>query len=297
MERVSSRRARGARALVPGRRALLGLALLALVACGSPRVAPPRPGPPGGSRGSATPAATVAFPQLAPVAGERTMLAALLEGGTLTLVDGCLRVTSTGESNLIIWPPEVALRTDGGDVRVVDAARRVVARVGEEVRLSGGQLQAVGPGLREAPPARCPGPYWLTGRVLAPEPLATPRGTATRPPAITAPLDGTRWALASLDGAGLLRGTTITLRFTGNRLAGSGGCNDYGAEYTAPGGGTLTIPEVGSTVKLCWSPEGVMEQERRYLDLLGAVTAYRRDGERLRLETDDGRALLFAARD
>ncbi len=317
MERVSSQHARGTQALVFSRRALLGLALLTLVACGAPLGATPSPGPAGGSRGSATPTSAVAFPQFAPVAGERGDLAALLEG-TLTLVDDCLRVTLRSDNDLIIWPPEVTLRTDGGDIRVIDTAGRVVARVGEEVRLSGGQLKTVGgQGLREAPPARCPGPYWLTGEILGPEPspAAAPRDAEreNEPPDNDFELVGTKWALISLDGEALLAGTTITLNVGSKQLGGSAGCNGYGARYTAPGGGALTVVEIGGTAMGCPAPEGIMEQERRYLGLLQGVATYHLDDGRLRLETGDscsratviarwpctspGRTLVFTARD
>ncbi len=77
--------------------------------------------------------------------GERVKLTAGPFAGILTLVDGCLRVAvPRSDSYLIIWPPEVTLRTDGGDVRVVDAAGRVIARTGEQVAFSGGVLNTIG---------------------------------------------------------------------------------------------------------------------------------------------------------
>lgn len=167
------------------RETALTLVLIALVACGAPdaavtslRVATTIP---------VTPAPVVAFPQQAPTPGPRTMLAALVDG-TLVLVDGCLRVRrANGTSDLVIWPPEVALRTDGGAIQIVDAGGRVAARVGAPIAMGGGQLSTVpSHGLREAPPARCPGPYWLTGEIAR----ATPLPAATRTPlAVANPAD------------------------------------------------------------------------------------------------------------
>jgi hypothetical protein len=45
----------------------------------------------------------------------------------------------------------------------------------------------------------------------------------------------------------------------------------------------------------CLEPEGLMDQEARYLELLAAVTGYQIFGERLWLEAADGQALVFYA--
>ncbi len=188
MERLSSRCAHGARALGSARRALLGLALLTLVACGDPLGATPSPGPVGGSRGA-----------------------------------------------------ERDNESPDNDFELV----------------------------------------------------------------------GTQWALISLDGEDLLGGTTITLNVGSKRLGGSAGCNGYGARYSAPGGGALTVVEIWGAAMGCPAPEGIMEQERRYLGMLRDVATYHLDDGRLRLETGDGcsrpavrwpctppgRVLVFTARD
>jgi len=162
-------------------RALLGLALLALAACGAAD-ASPTPAT-AASRPPATPMPPVAFPRMAPVAGERARMAALLKD-TLVLVDGCLRVTSdTGTDYLLLWPQDVALKTDGGDIRVVGPAGQVLWRVGGRVAFGGGEMPRdwtplstpVRVRLREAPPARCPGPYWIAEMMTADRATSTPR--------------------------------------------------------------------------------------------------------------------------
>jgi heat shock protein HslJ len=94
--------------------------------------------------------------------------------------------------------------------------------------------------------------------------------------------------------AEVLHVTEITVTFDGDTLRGSAGCNSYGAAY-AHDGSSLTIETIASTVMDCPSPEGVMEQERRYLGVLKDVIAYYVHRGQLWLETDDGRALVFRA--
>lgn len=108
-------------------------------------------------------------------------------------MDGCLRVaTAYGTTTLILWPAEAALRDAEGGVRIVASDGRTVARIGEPIALGGGEAPAPGGqlatatrvGLREAPPARCPGPYWLAHFIEPGPPLAT-RAALPPPPADT----------------------------------------------------------------------------------------------------------------
>jgi heat shock protein HslJ len=93
--------------------------------------------------------------------------------------------------------------------------------------------------------------------------------------------------------AEVLEGTEIIIRFDGDRLQGSAGCNSYEAAY-ARDGSTLTMEGIAVTEMACLSPEGVMEQESRYLSLLRDLSAYHVYGGRLWVETGDGRALVFS---
>ncbi|MFN2169162.1 MAG: META domain-containing protein, partial [Anaerolineae bacterium] len=52
-----------------------------------------------------------------------------------------------------------------------------------------------------------------------------------------------------------------------------------------------------ATEMACLGPEGVMEQEQRYFEVLGAVTSAHVYAGQLWLATDDGRALVFVAPD
>jgi len=113
----------------------------------------------------------VAFPRQEPVEGIRaTMEAELI--GNLVLVDGCLRVNSIyGQaSTLPVWPPEFTITADEDEIQVHDGDDQVVARVGQEVYMSGGEGSAnsMPDCVREQLPAVCTGPYWIVGDTVRP---------------------------------------------------------------------------------------------------------------------------------
>jgi heat shock protein HslJ len=82
---------------------------------------------------------------------------------------------------------------------------------------------------------------------------------------------------------GVLEGTAITLAYDGERLSGNAGCNNYFGPATLTG--ETRIGPLASTMMMCTSPDGVMDQERRFLDLLaGADSSDLGDG-RLELGT------------
>jgi hypothetical protein len=118
-----------------------------------------------------SPVAGVAFPRQTPVEGMRATMAAE-RIGTLMLDDGCLRVSSIyGEgSALPVWPPEFALREQEGEIQVIDGEGQIVARLGQEVYLSGGEgsATAMPDCVREGLPAACTGPYWIVGDTVRP---------------------------------------------------------------------------------------------------------------------------------
>ena len=113
-----------------------------------------------------TPTSTIFFPQQPPVKGERVVDEALLIG-ELILVDGCLRVTSQGgTSYLLVWPPDVTLRTENNRIEILNQAGHVVARVGDVIQVGGGEIGATPASDERVPqhlPPACPGPYWLVG--------------------------------------------------------------------------------------------------------------------------------------
>ena len=95
--------------------------------------------------------------------------------GELALDGKCLKVDSPLRvrdrayvpiSPLLIWPSTFSLSVDDGNVGIVDATGRVVARVGDEVRFSAFDLtyqQAMEHGGLEKISPACAAPYWAVG--------------------------------------------------------------------------------------------------------------------------------------
>ena len=86
---------------------------------------------------------------------------------------GCLRVADKWARDergwTPLWTPQYELDTRGGEVQVLDAKGRVVARVGEEVRMGGGGIDRASleesnfmdERLMRQLFERCPGDYWI----------------------------------------------------------------------------------------------------------------------------------------
>ncbi len=116
--------------------------------------------------------------------------------------------------------------------------------------------------------------------------------------AIPATLANTSWNLVGLNNGkqavvSLVADTEITATFTEDgTLAGSSGCNTYRATWSTDGN-TIEIGPPMGTKQMC-AGEGVMEQEARYLEVLGLVTNYRLDATSLEMFDDEGaRQLQF----
>ena len=104
-------------------------------------------------------------------------------------------------------------------------------------------------------------------------------------------LDGTSWQVSSpFGGRPIIDDTHLTLAFSGGQVAGSGGCNTFNGSYTASDDGGFEIENLAVTEMGCISPEGIMDQEQRYLDALLAATGYRFDviNDRLELLNNSG---------
>jgi heat shock protein HslJ len=81
----------------------------------------------------------------------------------------------------------------------------------------------------------------------------------------------------------IIEGTALTLEFDGERVHGSAGCNRYFGPATI--GETVQIGPLATTMMYCSHPEGVMEQERRFLDLLGEADSVRVEDDLLELSS------------
>ncbi|MDY7104190.1 MAG: META domain-containing protein [Actinomycetota bacterium] len=120
-------------------------------------------------------------------------------------------------------------------------------------------------------------------------------------PVADAPLEGTAWQLdtfldAGPDGAAssTIADVEVTLVVEDGRVSGDTGCNDYGGDVTIDGD-TFTVGQLEQTEMACTEPPGVMDQEARYLERLGATTTWVIEGERLTLTAGDGSGLSYRA--
>ena len=122
------------------------------------------------------------------------------------------------------------------------------------------------------------------------------------------PLEGSTWSLLSIVGQRMVEGevapwpdpfpvrggSEITLTLANGIASGSAGCNTYQVTYSRST--AITFGPLALTKKACLAPEGVMEQEQRYLSVLKGVTGYRLVGSELWLQADSGPALVFAVK-
>ncbi len=111
-------------------------------------------------------------------------------------------------------------------------------------------------------------------------------------------LGGTAWVLTALGSVespeGVLRGTEVTAEFVDDGyFRGDAGCNTYSGDYQA-GAGDFSAGEVMFTERACESPEGVMEQESRFLELLAQAKSYEIDGSQLKLTNFWDETLVFS---
>lgn len=114
------------------------------------------------------------------------------------------------------------------------------------------------------------------------------------------PFEGTTWDFKFL-GTGeavwlpVIPGTSITAKFEGDTISGSAGCNDYSGAFTRDGN-QMTFGPLAVTAMECPEPEGIMEQEQRYLEALqrtGSIAQYTRSFELF--DTEKAPLMLFHA--
>jgi heat shock protein HslJ len=112
-------------------------------------------------------------------------------------------------------------------------------------------------------------------------------------------LTNTRWKVVSFSESNVespvLDGADITLEFrTDGRAGGTGGCNSFGAEYTAQGD-RLEFGAVMSTKRACVD-EGRMNQEMRFFQALQSARGFELDENTLKISYDEGRGVLTLVR-
>jgi heat shock protein HslJ len=110
-------------------------------------------------------------------------------------------------------------------------------------------------------------------------------------------LNGTTWSLESymsLNGTlvSVIQESEVTAGFDGGKVSGTAGCNVYGGEYRQDEM-NLTMSSLFLTKMHCTAPYGIMEQENRYINLLGSAIGYRIEDDRLILADAGGSDVLI----
>jgi heat shock protein HslJ len=92
-------------------------------------------------------------------------------------------------------------------------------------------------------------------------------------PSDKANLAGEIWVLTNLNGIDLIENHQPTIQFEADQVSGNASCNHYGGGYQIKGD-TLRFEGLFSTEMACLDPDGLMEQERIYLELLGSADRF-----------------------
>jgi hypothetical protein len=121
------------------------------------------------------------FPQIPEPGG---LSPSALGGGKLFIKNRCIYMGTRRYADVVVWPYGYSLSREGGRIYILNEKRKVVARVGEEVRMGGGEITQAeaGPTPETARrqfeekrgelgvPDQCRGPLWVSsGVIMEPE--------------------------------------------------------------------------------------------------------------------------------
>ena len=102
----------------------------------------------------------------------------------------------------------------------------------------------------------------------------------------TATLPGSAWQVKTFAGQAPLADHAITFEFDNEgNIAGDGSCNRFGGSCKIEGD-KIEVGPLRSTRRACELE--IMQQEQKFLALLGAATAWTMDGDELVLTAPDG---------
>jgi len=114
-------------------------------------------------------------------------------------------------------------------------------------------------------------------------------------PASQVDLDGGIWVLTAINNNTVIIGNLPTLKFEGDTVSGNASCNIYSGSYQVDGDSIRFGPLV-RTEMYCMEPEGVMDQEQTYLEILEAAQRFKLTEDILTIYSDLGETLTFQAR-
>ena len=116
-------------------------------------------------------------------------------------------------------------------------------------------------------------------------------GAAASPsPPAEPTLAGTAWRAVSVAGRATVVGSEPKLAFAADQVTGTGGCNQFGGDYTYVDG-KLKFGDMPMTLMGCEEPIGSIEGD--FLKILTTVTAVSiDDGGQLMIDSPSGQALL-----
>ncbi len=89
--------------------------------------------------------------------------------GNLDLKDGCFSIADEAAAVYsLAWPADASVTISGDNITVVTGLKtgnqqQVDLKVGDRVRLSGGETDHLSPELQESIDPSCPGPFWVLG--------------------------------------------------------------------------------------------------------------------------------------
>jgi len=110
-------------------------------------------------------------------------------------------------------------------------------------------------------------------------------------PDTPSPLTGREWIVDTIDDRKALDGSLLSLTFSADgRVSGSAGCNRFFAQFQLMNHNTIRIRQAASTMMAC--PEALMQQERRFLDLLEHLNRFRIDPQGNLILTGEQHSIL-----
>lgn len=105
-------------------------------------------------------------------------------------------------------------------------------------------------------------------------------------------LENTKWLLISYRGMDVINEVETTALFQNGEVGGSSGCNQYGGQYTV-GNARIEIVDLVSTLMFCVEPEGVMDQEGAFLEIMNDANRFEISNGRLRIYNKANEVLIF----